>query len=120
MEYTGCFDAVESVVNEATKQYGGRYTLNKELYEKLPDICREVDMLFGEMECLCLDVSVYDVPSKRVAIEIICEEMILQHGREHVFFQVIQTFDSFSFSKSKDGNVCISLNLDKMWERSNE
>ena len=59
-------------------------------------------------------------PHKRVAIEIICEEMVLQHGREHVFFRVIQMFDSFSFSKSKDGNVCISLNLDKMWERSNE
>lgn len=120
MEYTGCFDAVEDVVSEATEQYGGRYTLNKELYDKLPDICRGVDELFEEIECLCLDVSVYDVPYKRVAIEIICEEMVLQHGREHAFFRVIQMFDSFSFSKSKDGNVCISLNLDKMWERSNE
>lgn len=72
MEYTGCFDAVEDVVSEATEQYGGRYTLNKELYEKLPDICRGVDELFEEIECLCLDVSVYDVPHKRVAIEIIC------------------------------------------------
>ena len=61
MEYTGCFDAVEDVVSEATEQYGGRYTLNKELYEKLPDICRGVDELFEEIECLCLDVSVYDV-----------------------------------------------------------
>ena len=50
----------------------------------------------------------------------ICDEIVLQHGRKNVFFQVIQMFDSFSFSKSKDGNVCISLNLDKMWERTNE
>lgn len=117
MEYIECFDAVEGVVNEATKQYSSRYTLNKELYDKLADICYEVDELLGEIECLCLDVSVYDTSPKRVAIEIICDGMILQHGREHTFFHVIQMFDSFSFSKSKDGNVCISLNLDKMWVR---
>lgn len=103
MEYTGCFDAVEDVVSEATEQYGGRYTLNKELYEKLPDICRGVDELFEEIECLCLDVSVYDVPHKRVAIEIICEEMVLQHGREHVFFRVFRCLIPSPFQNQRMG-----------------
>jgi hypothetical protein len=120
MEYIGCFDAVDEVVLEATKQYGSQYVLNRSFYEKLPEVCDCVDKLFEELDCLSIEVNVYDVPEKRVSIEIVCDEVVMQHGREHTFFQTIQMFDSFSFSKSKNGNVCISLNLDTMWERTNE
>ena len=120
MEYIECFDDVNEIVIDATKQYGDRYTLNKELYEKLPDICGYVDDLLLELDCISVEINVCNAPEKRIAIDIICDDIILQHGREHTFFHVIQMFDSFSFSKSKNGNVCISLNIDKMWYRTNE
>lgn len=120
MGYIGCYDATDEIIKEATEQYGGQFVINKDLYKRLPDICSAVDNLFEEIECLDMEVSLYDVPPKRLSVELITDEVVLQHGREHIFFQVIQMFDSFSFSKSKNGNVCISLNLDTMWERTNE
>lgn len=64
MEYIGCFDAVDEVVLEATKQYGSQYALNRSFYEKFPEVCDCVDKLFEELDCLSIEVNVYDVPEK--------------------------------------------------------
>lgn len=117
MEYLGCYNAVIEAVSEATEQFKQLYTLNHERYSGLLTICKKVDELFDNIECLCMDVSVYDVPVKRLSIEMECEDIILQDESQQAFLNAVQMFGSFSFSKTKNDNLRISLNIDDMWEK---
>lgn len=118
MEYTGCYDCVVDVADEATQIYSRHYKRNDEKYQQLQNICECVDELFREVDGVFVDVSVNDV-TKQLTIDIGCDDVIFENGRSHMFFNVIQMFDSFEFSKTKDGYLRISLNL-AMWERTSE
>ena len=116
MEYTGCYESVLEIVDEGTSRFGG-YELNKEKCEALSSICEAADKLFGEMEdCECVTASVDDT-TKRITISLLCDDVIFQHGRESVFFTLIQMLSSFSFSKAKGGLLQIDLNIDGVWEK---
>lgn len=115
MEYEGCYDSVVELVGEGTAQFHG-YDLNKEKYEMLSTICENIDSLVGEIDdCECVDVSI-DHRTKQLTVSILCYDVIFQHGRESVFFSLIQMLSSFSFFKAKGGLLRINLNIDGMWE----
>lgn len=116
MEYTGCYDSVIELVDEGTAQFRG-YKLNDKKYEALNGVCETVDKLVEEIDdCECVDVSIDD-HTKQLTISILCYDVIFQHGRENVFFALIQMLSSFSFSKAKGGLLRIDLNIDGIWEK---
>lgn len=116
MEYTGCYDSVAEIVDEATKQFAQTYTLNEDKRGSLKEVCEAIDDFVEEIDCNFVDVSV-DSNSKQLTIDIGCDDMILHDGRSSQFFTLIQMVDSFSFSKTKGGGLCIALNIDGVWER---
>lgn len=119
MEYNGCYGPVLELVNEGTGQFKG-YGLNKEKYEMLDAICETTDKLVSEIEdCECVNASIDDT-TKQLTISILCDDVIFQHGRESVFFTLIQMLSSFSFSKAKGGLLRIDLNIDGVWEKKYE
>lgn len=116
MEYSGCYEAVNKIVLDATKQFGALYTLNQRRYDELSQICEAIDEFVESIECNFVDVSVDG--SKQLTVDIGCDEVVFEKGRSDGFFTLIQSTDSFSFSKSKGGNLCIALNIDGLWEVS--
>lgn len=116
MEYMGCYDSVMEIVNEGTKEFAAIYTPNEEKVKALGDICEAVDSFVGEIDCNFVDVSV-DSNSKQLTIDIGCDDIVLHGGRNSQFFTLIQMVNSFSFSKTKKGGLCIALNVDGVWER---
>lgn len=116
MEFNSCRDEVMSFINEASKDFGSQYALNEEQSGKLDAVCDGVDKLIDDFDCEYFDVSVDDI-TKQFTIAIVCDEMILEHGRSHEFFGLIQLLSSFSFAKEGKGSICVTLNIDNMWER---
>lgn len=116
MEYMGCFGSVMEIVDEATQEFSATYAPNKEKVEALEEVCEAVDDFVGEIDCNFVDVSV-DSNSKQLTIDIGCDDIILHGGRSSQFFSLIQMVSSFSFSKTKNGGLCVALNIDGVWER---
>lgn len=115
MEYKGCYGSAVELIEEASQKFGNRYMLNDNKYNSLKYICEAVDNLVGEIDCESVDVSVDEV-TKQFAIEIVCDEVIFEHGRSNEFFSLIQMLSSFSFSKKGKELIRIALNIDDMWE----
>lgn len=115
MEYTGCYDSVIELVDAGTEEFPD-YKLNEDKFSSLKDVCEMVDSLVEEIDdCECVNVSIDD-HTKQLTISILCYDVIFQHGRENVFFSLIQMLSSFSFSKAKGGLLRIDLNIDGVWE----
>lgn len=115
MDFKGCRSAVMELVDEASKEFGSKYVLNQAQFDKLDGICDGVDKLIEDFDCEYFDVSVDDI-TKQFTIEVVCDEVIFEHGRSHEFFKLIQLLSSFSFSKKGREGIRIALNIDNMWE----
>ncbi len=118
MEYTGCKDAAFDVIEEATEKFGDKYFLNEMKYENLGEICDLVDevvQIFDD-EFGCGEVSVdVDTTTKELIFNIVCDQIILQHGRAHTFFKLAELADSVRFSKAKPDSIRIELIVSGLW-----
>lgn len=117
MEYSGCKPFVDEVIEESTKEFGTAYVLQPKVRDRLYAACEVVDEIVPELDCDVVDVSV-NTSSKQFTIMIVCDDMVLEHGRTHKFFQLIKMVNSFAFSKSGQESLRIELNIDGLWERS--
>lgn len=115
MEYKGCYESVVELIKEASQQFGDSYLLNDNKFANLKSVCDAVDLLVEEIDCESVDISVSDT-TKQFTIEIVCDEIIFEQGRNNGFFKLIQMLDSFSFSKKGREFIRIALNIDNMWE----
>lgn len=116
MDYPGCKNFVEDLLNEANAEFSPAYTLRGNARERLDKVCELVDLFVGEVECEDVDVSV-NTSSKQFTIMITCDDIVLE-DKAHPFFELIKTLDSFAFSKSGKEFLRIELNIDGLWERS--
>lgn len=118
MEYMGCRDEALDVIDEASEKFGDQYFINEEKYEQLDeifDLVDEVVRIFiddGVCESVTVDV---DPKTKELIFNIVCDEIILQHGRTHRFFALVQMADSLRFSKAKPDSVRIEVGVLGLW-----
>lgn len=117
MEYSGCKPFVDEVIEESAKEFGAAYVLQPKVRDRLYAACEVVDEIVPELDCDVVDVSV-NTSSKQFTIMIVCDDMVLEHGRTHKFFQLIKMVNSFAFSKSGQESLRIELNIDGLWERT--
>lgn len=117
MTFNSCRDEVMNFVNKTSGRLGTQFSLNKEKFEKLDAICNSVDKFIEQFDCEYFAVSVDDI-TMQLTIFIVCDEMILEHGRSNDFFKLIQMLHSFSLSKKGNEGICIALNIDNIWERA--
>mgnify|MGYP001047509391 CR=1 FL=1 len=118
MEYMGCKDAAFDVIDEASEKFGELYFINEEKYAQLEEICGLVDEVVqifdDEFGCDAVTVDV-DPTTKELIFNIVCNEVILQHGRAHKFFALAQLVDSIHFSKAKPDSLRIEIGVSKLW-----
>lgn len=116
MEYEGCYNSAIELIEEASQEFGNRFTLNKPKYNLLKDVCEAVDNLVIENDCEIVDVSV-DEAKKRFIIEVVCGDVVFYNGAGDGFSKLIRMLDSFSFSKRGRDSLCIAMNIDNMWKQ---
>lgn len=116
MEYTGCKDAAFEVIDEASEEFGDSYFLNEEKYGKIEEICGLVDELMcnEDFGCNALTVDV-DTTTKDLIFNIVCDDIVLQHGRSHKFFTLAGLVDRIKFSKAKPSSLRIEIGVCGLW-----
>lgn len=119
MEYMGCKNITFDLIDEAAKKFGGAYLLNREKYEKLDEICDLVDEVVqifeDEFECEAVTVDI-DTTTKELIFNIVCDQIILQHGRTHKFFKLAELVDSIRFSKAEPDSIRIEIGVYGLWQ----
>lgn len=104
--FVSTYDIVEMVIDEAAKQFGSRWVVAKAKKNNLKIDCGIIDRLVSEFNCDSAEADIDDEAMK-LRISVVCADMVLEYGRTHPFFSLIQRAESFSFSAVDD-----SLKLD--------
>lgn len=114
MELNHCYNSVINLVSEASRRFGNKFQIDDSALKNMPKICSIIDDMLEEFQCEYFDASVNDI-TKTLQLCFECDEIILEDGRSHPFFTLIQMADSFSFSKSEEDCIRVSLNIDRLW-----
>ena len=115
MSLNSCRDKVMSVVGKAFRDSGSKYILSEDKLDRLDAVCDSIDKLIEEFDGECSGVSVNDT-TKQLTIAIVCDDIILEYGRSHEFFKLIQHLSSFSFAKKENERICVTLSINDMQE----
>ncbi len=94
-------DIVEMVLEEAAEQFGSRWYIPKDIKKRLKTDCALIDRLSTEFDCESAEAEVDDATMK-LHVSLVCPDMVLEYGRTHPFFTLIQHTESFSFSAVED------------------
>ena len=115
MSLVSTYDVVDMVVEEASSQFGERWGVLASKRESLRTNCTLIDRLVSEFYCESVEAEVDDETMK-LTISIVCPDMILEYGRTHPFFTLIQSTESFSFSTTKE-SLMINFVFAGLWEK---
>lgn len=118
MEYTGCKDLAFEVIDESSEEFGDSFFINEEKYERLDEICELVDEVVLEIDdefgCDAVTVEV-DTATMELIFNIVCDQIIMQHGRTDKFFKLVTLADSVRFSKAKPDSLRIEIGVAGLW-----
>lgn len=111
-----CFDAVKMVVEEADRQFGVRWRINKKYYDILKQYCEFIDVLTKEHNGVAYEVEVDDI-EMTISIGIECAELMVSKSI-NLLCELAKRTVSFGFTPSDDGNILVKFIFPSIWERS--
>ena len=93
------YDIVESVTDEATKQFLGMREIPARK-EFLKNVCEDIDVLIAQAEAKSFSVDI-DESTMDIILCVTCPEVIAEE-RDHPLHQVLVNTKSFAVRKSRD------------------
>lgn len=87
--------------------------------EKFSKVCDLVDELTEKVDLEDIYVDA-DSDIRKLSVCILCDELVLGHGRSDSFFDLIKLADSFSFEKEREDVLKISLHFFHVWRFAGE
>ena len=115
MSLVSTYDIVDMVVEEASEQFGSRWAISKDKRKNLKTDCALIDRLVSEFDCESAEADIDDETMK-LTVSIVCPDMVLEYGRTHPFFTLIQHAESFSFSAVGD-SLKVNFVFAGLWEK---
>ena len=112
--FVSTYDIVEMVIDEATEQFGNRWVIPKAKKKNLKTDCDLIDRLVSEFDCESAEADIDDETMK-LKVSVVCPDMVLEYGRTHPFFTLIQHAESFSFSAVED-SLKVDFVFAGLWE----
>ena len=112
--FVSTYDIVEMVIDEATEQFGNRWVIPKTKKKNLKTDCDLIDRLVSEFDCESAEADIDDETLK-LKVSVVCPDMVLEYGRTHPFFTLIQHAESFSFSAVED-SLKVDFVFAGLWE----
>lgn len=114
MSIVSAYDIVEMVIDEANDQFGNRWVIPKAKKKNLKTDCILIDRLVSEFDCESIEADISDETLK-LRVSIVCPDMVLEYGRTHPFFTLIQHAEAFSFSAVED-SLKVDFIFADLWE----
>lgn len=115
MSFVNTYDVVDMVVEEASSQFGSRWGIPNDKKDRLKTDCILIDRLIAEFDCESTEAEVDDETMK-LRVSIVCPDMVLEYGRTHPFFTLIQHAESFVFSAVGD-SLKVDFLFAGLWEK---
>lgn len=115
MSLVNTYDIVDMVVEEASEQFGSSWGISKDKRKNLKTDCTLIDRLVSEFDCESAEAEIDDETMK-LKVSIVCPDMVLEYGRTHPFFTLIQHAESFSFSAVED-SIKVDFVFAGLWEK---
>lgn len=115
MSFVSTYDVVNMVIEEASEQFGNGWNIPKDKKKNLKTDCTLIDRLVSEFDCESAEAEVDDETMK-LRVSIVCPDMVLEYGRTHPFFTLIQHAESFSFSAVGD-SLKVDFVFAGLWEK---
>lgn len=116
MSFINCFDAVDMVIEEATKQFHPLWKQNAEKTKILEQYCDEIDKLSNEFGGISFEVNVDDI-AMTISITLECQDILITE-KSHMFYSLIQRAVAVGFSVSNDGNLNIKFVFPSIWDKA--
>ncbi len=108
------YDIAEMVIDEATEQFGNRWVVPKAKRGRIKADCAIIDRLVSDFDCESAEAEIDDETMK-LTVSVVCPDMVLEYGRTHPFFTLIQHTESFSFSAVED-SLKVAFVFAGLWE----
>lgn len=115
MAFINTYDIVEMVIDEASEQFGSRWFISKTSRKNLKTDCELIDRLASDFDCESVEADVDD-DTMKLTVSVVCPDMVLEYGRTHPFFTLIQHTESFCFSAAGD-SLKINFVFSGLWEK---
>lgn len=112
MDKVKASDIVWLVLAEAESQFK-TWFVPKSKREKLSEPLAIIDRLCDEFDCESAEAEVYD-ETMDLSVTLVCSDIIMEHGRNHIFFELIKHASSFSFSAEED-MLRVAFNFAGLW-----
>lgn len=113
------YNATMELINETIQKSRGRLAMFEGFDKKLDQVCKYVSEFEDKVDLEDIFIEI-DEEIRVLSVCVLCDELILQHGRSDSFFDLIKLADSFSFSKEKEDTLKISLNFYHVWRLADE
>lgn len=115
MSFINTYDIVEMVIDEASEQFGNSWAISKTNRKNLKTDCDLIDRLVTEFDCESAEADV-DNETMKLRVSVACPDMVLEYGRTHPFFTLIQHAESFGFSAVED-SLKVDFVFAGLWEK---
>lgn len=115
MSFVKTYDVVEMVIDEATRQFRNHWVISNAKREILKTDCALIDRLVSEFDCESVEADINNETMK-LTVSVVCTDMVLEYGRTHPFFTLIQNAESLSFSAVED-SLKVDIVFSGLWEK---
>lgn len=115
MSFINTYDIVEMVIDEASEQFGSRWFISKTSKKNIKADCELIERLASDFDCESVEADV-DAETMKLTVSVVCPDMVLEYGRTHPFFTLIQYTESFGFSAVED-SLKINFVFSSLWEK---
>ena len=114
MSFLSAENYIDEYVQTCTSAHYTGASLDGDKYDKLTEHAHLVDELYAELGGDTISLDCQD-DSGDLVIELVFPDMILRNGRENPFFEFLETVDKVCFCQNADGNIGVSLTVNKLW-----
>lgn len=116
MGFIKCFDVVEMVTDEATKQFGRLFTESNEGKQWLKEYCKKVDTIAEQFNGVSYEVDVDD-ETMDITISLVCGEFETDKTST-AFHEVMQGAKKVAFKSGDSGEIQIDFILSGIWNKA--
>lgn len=116
MSFAKCFDVVSVVTEEASKQFGIAWRVDKDKERALENDCVIIDALSEEFNGVSFEVDINEI-SMDITVSLVCTEMIIE-SPSHKLYDVLQHTKKFAVKRADDDGIQLDFVFPGIWEKT--
>lgn len=111
-----CFDVVDMVIEEASRQFAPLFRENAERKGILKEYCAALDELAEDFNGESFEVSVDDI-EMTISVKLECSDILIQ-SKEHPFYELVERSTRFNISHGDGDNLAVEFIFPSIWEKT--